>query len=287
MNLFLKSFCFFIALNINAHSTEFESLAEGVPSYAKLAQTDLGCNMYVDKRDGFVSESISSKGTWQVPIANVLRKIVHTGDIIVHLGAHIGYFDLLLGKLVGEHGEIYSFEANPETYPIFASNIKLNDLQRIVRAYNKAVFSCVKEFEITCDFGNTGGATLAEDSSSHDARHKLTTVILDDELKDLANVNLIFMDIEGSEIEALKGGEQLLSRSPNALILMEYHPYNLNKLNSNIDSFINDVFLAEKKVFHINWDGKIYPVMDRESFKNLPGLSDVLIVPKSYDFSID
>ena len=47
---------------------------------------------------------------------DLFKKIIKEGDVVVDLGANIGYFSLLASKLVGSKGKVFSFEPEPKNY---------------------------------------------------------------------------------------------------------------------------------------------------------------------------
>jgi hypothetical protein len=54
----------------------------------------------------------------------VFTDILKPEMTIVDAGAHIGYYSLLAGKLVGEKGNVYAFEPDPSYYSLLKKNIK-------------------------------------------------------------------------------------------------------------------------------------------------------------------
>src|SRR5687768_1994453 len=49
--------------------------------------------------------------------AEVMRQFVRPGDVVFDIGAHLGFYTLLLSKLAGEGGKVFAFEPNPELLP--------------------------------------------------------------------------------------------------------------------------------------------------------------------------
>src|SRR5260370_4391252 len=57
---------------------------------------------------------------------SLFRSIVKEGDVVVDVGANVGYFTLLAAKLTGSNGKVYAFEPEPRNYRYLLSNIQLN-----------------------------------------------------------------------------------------------------------------------------------------------------------------
>ncbi len=54
----------------------------------------------------------------------LFKKVINEGDVVVDLGANIGYFSLLAAQLVGARGKVYSFEPEPKNYHYLQRNIR-------------------------------------------------------------------------------------------------------------------------------------------------------------------
>jgi predicted O-methyltransferase YrrM len=64
--------------------------------------------------------------------ALILRKLKR-GDTFIDVGAHVGFFSMIAAKLVGEDGEVYSFEMNPDNYSMLVMNAGLNNFRNILK----------------------------------------------------------------------------------------------------------------------------------------------------------
>ena len=57
-----------------------------------------------------------------------MSRVVKPGDYCVDVGAHIGYFTLLLSRLVGETGYVLAFEPGTNNLPKLKRNLELNHM---------------------------------------------------------------------------------------------------------------------------------------------------------------
>ena len=64
--------------------------------------------------------------------------VLQQGDVVVDVGAHIGFYSLLAADKVGEKGHVYAFEPAPATFEILNANISINAFDNIT-AVKKAV----------------------------------------------------------------------------------------------------------------------------------------------------
>jgi predicted methyltransferase len=102
-----------------------------------------GSKMYVDVFDPDPSMRATFRAyalnrVHEESTTNLFRNIVKEGDVVVDLGANVGYFTLLTAKLVGRKGKVYAFEPEPRNYGYLLKNIQLNGYEHVV-ASQKAV----------------------------------------------------------------------------------------------------------------------------------------------------
>ena len=65
-------------------------------------------------------------GTYEIPVVEAIRRVVKPGMIAMDIGAHSGYYTLLLSKLVGEKGRVTAYEPLPANFQFLTENISLN-----------------------------------------------------------------------------------------------------------------------------------------------------------------
>jgi hypothetical protein len=100
-----------------------------------LVSTRYGFDMVVDSIDEAVSRSIRDKGTWQPELIHVMAMFAQPGDTILNLGPQTGLEAVILGKIVGDSGNLYLFEPSTISFRILLKNIFINDLEDITHAY--------------------------------------------------------------------------------------------------------------------------------------------------------
>jgi len=147
---------------------------------------------------------------------------IKEGDVVVDAGAFLGHFTVYAAVRVGGAGKVVCFEPDPYVFRLLLRNIKLNGLRNVI-AVNKGLWSNEGE----CLFESRGNAS----SLDVDGRKrnfltrtvKVTSVDKELERLKLSRVDLIKMDIEGAEIEAVAGCREVMGRCNVNFAVASYH----------------------------------------------------------------
>ncbi len=191
------------------------------PGGAITIRTLYGFPMIIDPvRDHGVEESIYYTGTYEKGTLFIINKILNEGDLFVDVGANIGLIYLFASLIVGNTGRVIAFEPGRETMAILKQNIELNNIQNIETS-DCAVGSRRGHGKIyeSSDM-NRGGASLIK-PSSQSVGQEVTITTLSAFLKDEPRVALIKVDIEGYELEALRGAHEILAGEPSPMLIIE------------------------------------------------------------------
>lgn len=151
-------------------------------------------------------------GYCEANLTNFLIRFLKKGDVVLDVGAHIGFYSMLSSALVGEKGCVHSFEPTPWTFQLLKQNTK--ELANVV-LNNKAV-SDKKENISFADYGPGYGAYNTAHKDGSTLKKKSTTintetVVLDDYCKE-KNIrpDFVKLDAEGYEFTILNGMKYLL-----------------------------------------------------------------------------
>lgn len=164
----------------------------------------------------------------EIRLARFLIDNLANGDTFVDIGAHYGYFTLLGSILVGNEGNVYSFEASPTTYKVLHKNT--HDKPN-VNSFNLAISNEVANL-IFYEFPNLYSEynTLNIDQFKNEAwfiKHKpkevsIDSIILDNLLyKENIYPDIIKIDVEGAENKVVEGLSKYLAANSTSLV-MEY-----------------------------------------------------------------
>jgi len=179
-----------------------------------------GQTMWLDPvLDKGVERQIYYTGTYEQGTLSIIKSILASGDTFVDIGANIGLMSIIASTAVGESGQVYSFEPNPETHNILKRNISINNLNNVILS-SYAVGAQEGEGLIYDLWDkNRGSATLVPQEGQSDG-HKVLIKPLIQLIPNWAEIDLIKIDVEGFEIEVLKGlKEVMISNNPPKLIV--------------------------------------------------------------------
>lgn len=165
--------------------------------------------MYLGDIDNY---NLSIFGVYEPKETELVKKEIKKNDIVLDLGASIGYYTLLFSQLVGNQGKVYAFESNSERFHILKENVRINEYKNIILE-NKAV-------------SNKNGEAII-------FHQKAQTVTIDDYFGTKnQHIDFIKMDVEGHEKHVFEGMKKILRMNPKIKILFEFHPQVLADYNT-------------------------------------------------------
>jgi FkbM family methyltransferase len=141
------------------------------------------------------------------------------------VGANIGSISCVASFFVGQRGHVYSIEPHPETYKFLEHNISINK-QKNISALNIALGAEISTAWIY-DKPNIGrgAASLIPPGNANEKSRKqvyVTTIDILIETKQLPVPAVIKIDVEGFELQVLRGAEKLLRSMKAPMLCVEY-----------------------------------------------------------------
>ena len=165
-------------------------------------------------------------------LTQVLFRGLRPGDLAVDAGANIGFFTILMSKLVGAAGSVIAIEPDTRNIAMLRKNLDINECRNVEVIMDP----------LSCGPGNRVAFVREKENGQSYVGHEvgdcgdlLRTTSLDVLLDDRA-CRLLKMDIEGSEYEALLGLEDYTDRIP--IIVSEVNPDALKRAESSPEELI-------------------------------------------------
>jgi FkbM family methyltransferase len=122
-----------------------------LPDRSGVVEVQAGVNKRMKIRVNLRKERCYFLGTHELDVQSVLPKVVRPGMTAFDVGAHIGFFGLMLSRLVGASGRVVAFEPNPHVRERFIENVSLNGVEDSIRVEEAALgdFDGTAEFSLS------------------------------------------------------------------------------------------------------------------------------------------
>lgn len=152
---------------------------------------------------------------------------VKEGDIMLDVGANIGWYALVFAK---QGVKVHAFEPDPLNFNLLNENIKINKLSDLVTSHPLAVSDKKSTMSLYLyPHRNRGRHSLNPNIGCKKIDVQTITLneFLEENQIDVTRIKLIKIDIEGHELPALQGARKILEHVPNLLI--EHGPEHIRK----------------------------------------------------------
>lgn len=224
---------------------------------------------FMDLDSGFVADNsigwYLQRGIPPEPeVAHLMMRVVQEGDMVIDAGANVGFFTLLLSQCVGESGKVLAIEPGANNLPKLISNIAQNKLRQniVICPFMLAAQSGMAQFHLSHDTG-INAAWQADHTIS---TSEIETTKLDCQCDETPR--LIKLDIEGSEMEALKGAEKLLQRHP-PFVIAELNVGALKAMGTSPEDLRQFMFMRGYEMFVLSEHGMLPAMVPRFSRINV------------------
>ncbi|MES2417953.1 MAG: FkbM family methyltransferase [Bacteroidota bacterium] len=200
----------------------------------------------------FIDSCIYYTGDYEPYLKIHYKKIIKSGDVVLDVGANIGFHSLYFAELTGITGKVLSFEPIPINFKSFKENLELNNFPQ-VSANNIALGNENASINIHIDQeGQNPGAYSLLTLGTKNQTIKCEKG--DDFLNNLGidKVHFMKIDVEGYEFEVLKGLKNTIDRS-RPVINFEYDRSYQLKNNDDPASIFS--FLAQRNYHFFKIDG--------------------------------
>ena len=225
----------------------------GPPFRAQLPG-DLGRLSFVcDLRDTIARE-VCFTGRYEPQETQLAQGLLGAGMVVVDVGANWGYFTLVCAHLVADRGRVIALEPHPRLAAMLADNVCENRLPQVavhrLAAGARSATTAFVGFDERD--GNWGVSRAAHDAEAAD--FESPTIAIDAFLDEcsVGRVDLIKIDIEGAEGDAIRGMTDGLARHRYRYALVECHPRELARLGTSLAACLSPFRTAGYRGWHID-----------------------------------
>jgi FkbM family methyltransferase len=191
----------------------------------RMVETKLG-RYFADPVSSF-GYALIKDGRYQPRMIKTLEESLRPGGVFVDLGAGEGYFSVVAARMMGQGGRVVAVEPQERLHEVFRRNMKENGVEKIVELSELAVADedGSATFYITPE-------TIAERSGLiQTTRYQKPTVTVKTTTlanllgaKKIGRIDLLRIDVEGYEYEAVLGSKEVFLNKVSKRIALELHP---------------------------------------------------------------
>jgi FkbM family methyltransferase len=200
-----------------------------------------------------------------------LKQNLKKGSQVLDIGAHIGLFSVVSSKLTGETGKVFCFEPTPGTFKILVKTLRLNHCTNVTPVQaavsgeeGHATFYISKENE-----GNNSNSLVAGAEAGKMLGYDVILETIDSIVQKYSlSPSLVKIDVEGAELDTLKGGVRTF-QTYKPILILGLHPAAMQRKGDSLEQIWD---LLKTLHYKIDIDGK---EMQQEDFCSRELLFDV------------
>lgn len=182
------------------------------------------------------------RGSFEEQILKKIRQVVKKGDYILDVGANIGVHSLVFSTLTGNSGKVVAIEPQSNVRHRLELNLKNNHADNVIvlGCAIGAEESNARIYDIANN--NDGAATLRpSEPENHEKFEDIEVKTLNfiKESTGLDNFDVVKIDVEGAELEVLKGLSELLQSTPPRCLFVECVDSNLKRFDTSSEELIS------------------------------------------------
>jgi len=185
--------------------------------------------LYLRISDPGLSRDLAVRGSREEQLKFIIDKEVTAGNVILDVGANIGYYSIMIAKIVGNTGKVYALEPEPTNYNTLQKNISLNQLNNVIESYQMGASDTNSPKPLyRSKYSNMHSFILPEndiiDMKNPKSHEEIKMTNLTDFILGKQPIDMLRMDIEGYEVEVLSGLQKAIEKGIwKGKILFECH----------------------------------------------------------------
>jgi FkbM family methyltransferase len=231
--------------------------------------------------------SIFIFGLFEKETSQAIRRLVTNNSVVIDIGANIGAHTLPMAKLVGKKGRIYAIEPTKYAYSKLTKNLLINEnLSKRVQADQIMLINNNGKGKVKDLYSSWPLSVKSRDGKRHSVHQGVLRTIsgaeevtLDDyiSMNEITSLDLIKLDVDGNELEVIKGAKNVLKKMKVTLI-MELAPEQYEDIN---DFYKVVETLTSMKYSFYSLDEKLtYPSKPSALIKYIPTNGSINVVAK-------
>lgn len=174
----------------------------------------------------FEIEEIYYLGFYEAGTIRIIKNLLQDGGVFVDVGGSVGLMSLYAAKILQNKGTVWTFEPMPGMYECILKSIEINYFDNI-KVFNVALGD--EESMLPIYTKRACPSLVPKDGETPD--FSVSVKVLDNIIQEnhLDNIQLMKIDVEGFEMNVLKGCRHLLSSADAPALCIEYESHYANK----------------------------------------------------------
>lgn len=193
-----------------------------------------GLALFVSPDDLQLGTELLRNGAYESEEVALFERTLQPGMVVVDAGANVGVYAFVAARSVGPQGQVIAFEPDPESANLLALGVAANGFTNVTLV-ERALAATSGEAELFRLPGHPGLTSLSRSNARGSAAHvTIARTTLDAELESrrLDRVDVVKLDVQGAELDTLRGARRTLARHRPTLFL-EYWPAGLLNYGSD------------------------------------------------------
>ena len=206
-----------------------------------------------------MARGLIGSGEWQPHESRSLAQHLPRGGVAVDIGGNIGYMTGVLATAAGPDGKVFTFEPDGTNVGLLRRTVETNGWDQ-VQVFQAACGDEAGELTLFKDPDNWGNHALAQDQVLHTAGGETVAVVtVDAALAEhgLTRVDVIKIDVQGWELQALRGASSLKQFHPT--VFVEFYPHGLQTAGTTPEAMWQELE-SWGSVGQLDSSGQIRPI---------------------------
>lgn len=219
------------------------------------------------------NEDYSLYGVYGELDTEIVKREINKGDIVVDVGASIGYFTLIFAREVGEEGHVFAFEPRPERFELLKKNIAINGYENVTLE-QMAVMN--KNGETSFHYSKnekTGFKLIVSEQQKNEIAEKTIckTIRLEDYFRDknlLDKIKFVKSDVDGPEFSVLKSLGSILENK-SLKIFFEWDVDYIKTAGDDPEEILELLYKNNFKIYSPDFKNNKYFEVDKNRLLDL------------------
>lgn len=209
---------------------------------------------------------LSINENYDVTETEIVKREIKRGDVVLDIGANVGFYTLIFARLVGPKGKVFAFEPDPESFYLLKKNVEINGYTNVI-LIQKAVSNSNGKLRLYLSELNKGDHRIWDSWEKRNSI-EIESIRLDDYFKNYSEkISFIKIDTQGAEGLVFQGMSDLLKQSNNVIIILEFWPAGLKRTGMDPADFLK---LISEHGF------KLYQMKEKKNSLEIANIDELL-----------